>query len=615
MNDDILKESEKGGDLGVILWGLKFAFSLDPLMFVAWAFLYLLTGVLPAVFLSMVSAIINTIQDSIIRGYGLGSILLVLTALVAVMFVDGLFQQIPQIMWQRLSNRYTIGMQRKMCDFMKTVPVRYFDDAKTAKLMSMAQKHENTLGYFIANFFSLASGVISLVSMAVLAWQTSWILLAVLAVFTALASVIGISNARMGYQVWKDQSQNDNVTDYYINMVYKKNPKDVRLLQMKDHIMTRWEERKKQMADAFVDTDRRQQTLWFFMDALKTLTRFGMLSAGLFLLRAGRLTLGGLNLFVSMFEQVGNTCINMGYDCMNTYEKCSDLKFKKLMFSWDMTGTRPLPEGNMAAPTAVKAGEAPIEFECKNVTFSYGEDTPAIKDLSLQIRKGETVALVGENGAGKSTLVKLLLGLYDPDAGELFFEGTNYRDLDMAKMVDRMGVVFQDFVRFELMVRENVAFGDISKVDRDEEIQDAVEKGGAAKVVERLPKGIDTYLGRWYEKEGGNMSGGEWQRIAVSRGYISNRDILIMDEPAAALDPIAEMEQFTGIRHALQGRTAILISHRIGFARLADRIIVIKDGRVAEEGSHEELMAQKGLYCRMFTGQADWYGKGGEQHE
>ena len=235
-----------------------------------------------------------------------------------------------------------------------------------------------------------------------------------------------------------------------------------------------------------------------------------------------------------------------------------------------------------------------------------------MQDISLTIHEGESIALVGENGAGKSTLVKLLLGLYEPDEGEIYFKGKNYRELDMNEFVKQIGVVFQDFVHFELLARENIAFGDISKVRDDEALHYATAMGGADNVIKKLPKGLDNYLGRWYEQEGGEMSGGEWQRVAVSRAYISDRKILIMDEPAAALDPIAEMEQFSRIRNKLDKRTSVLISHRIGFARLADKIVVLNKGKIAEYGTHKELTDRNGLYSEMFNNQALWYQGGGE---
>ncbi len=191
----------------------------------------------------------------------------------------------------------------------------------------------------------------------------------------------------------------------------------------------------------------------------------------------------------------------------------------------------------------------------------------------------------------------------------MFFKGKNYKNLNTDLLTEQIGVMFQDFVKFEFMVRENVGFGNTAKIFDDEEIQSALKKGMAEHIVSRLPKGMDTYMGRWYEKNGIRMSGGEWQRIAASRAYVSNKEILIMDEPAAMLDPIAEMQQFQQIKNSLKGRTSVLISHRIGFARLADKIIVLDKGNMVEYGSHAELMKKKGVYFLMFSNQADWYEK------
>ncbi len=642
-------------DASVVRWALKFACSLEPVIFTGWMFLYLFSAVLPTVFMMLVSRIIDSIQENVAAGNGIESISVTLIALVVVMFVDNLFFRIPNLMWAGLSTRYSVWMQRKMGEFMRRVPIRYFDDGATARMMSMAQKKENSFGNFIADFFSLAANLFALASMAVLAWQTSWTLLVVMAVFLCVAVALGNYNAKQAYVVWADESQNERIAGYYSNLVFKSAPKEVRLLKLQDYILKKWRERMRPVVDTYIKSRQREDLRWQAMDMIITVTKVVMLCLGLYLLQKGQLTLGGLTVFVSVFEQVGSTTMTMGYNWMNVCQNGQDLQFKKNLLElhitpeprtccvatdrsdsagdpasrsdfsmrgspvtghrvtsnlleWDMSVKRPLHEREKDVQPKKTDENMPIEFELKNVSFAY-DKINAIDHLSLKIHKGETVAIVGENGAGKSTLIKLLLGLYEPQEGELYFEGKSYQKLDMNQMADRIGIVFQDFVRFELTARENVAFGDISKVQDDGAIRRAMEMGGAVYTVDRLPKGMDTYLGRWYEKEGGNMSGGEWQRIAVSRAHISERDFLIMDEPAAALDPIAEMEQFAEIKKSLHDRPAVVMSHRIGCARLADRIFVLQDGRMAEAGSHEELMEKKGIYYAMFRNQAEWYQK------
>ena len=225
-----------------------------------------------------------------------------------------------------------------------------------------------------------------------------------------------------------------------------------------------------------------------------------------------------------------------------------------------------------------------------------------LHNINLTIPKGQIVALVGENGSGKSTLVQVLMGIYPPDGGQVFHAGT-------------IGTFFQDFYILHKSVRENVGMGNVSEIENRQMVQEAIVKGGAEKLVERLPQQMDTLLRKEVYPEGVELSGGERQKIGIARASMGYHDILILDEPASALDPIAELEQFQRIKENLAGNTAILISHRIGFAQLADRILVLDQGRIAEDGNHEMLMKEGGLYAAMYKQQAAWYQKEGGQDE
>ncbi|MCL2776253.1 MAG: ABC transporter ATP-binding protein/permease, partial [Oscillospiraceae bacterium] len=250
-----------------------------------------------------------------------------------------------------------------------------------------------------------------------------------------------------------------------------------------------------------------------------------------------------------------------------------------------------------------------IVFETKNLFYAYRGDRLAIDDVSLTIKQGETVALVGVNGSGKSTLVKLLLQLYQPLSGNIYFYGEDYNELEKGFLKNRIGAFFQDYYLFHMPIWENVGFGDIENIGDGEKIKSALEKGGAAAFISRLTKGADTFIYKWIEETGTELSGGEKQKIAVSRAHMSNKDILIFDEPASMLDPISELEQFMNIKQKLEGQTAVLISHRVGFARLADKIILLSDGKIAEVGTHDELMSKNGMYAHFFNEQAQWYQK------
>jgi ATP-binding cassette, subfamily B, bacterial len=246
-----------------------------------------------------------------------------------------------------------------------------------------------------------------------------------------------------------------------------------------------------------------------------------------------------------------------------------------------------------------------IEFE--NVGFRYPDsDQWAVRHLNLTLRAGEVVALVGENGAGKTTIVKLLARLYDPTEGRILLDGRDLRDYDLADLRGHIGIIFQDFVRFHFTAAENIGAGRIEASDDRDRIRHAAERSLADPVIARLPRGYDQPLGKRFH-EGSDLSGGEWQKIAIARAYMREADVLILDEPTAALDARAEYEVFQRFRDLSRGKTAILISHRFSTVRMADRILVLENGRVAEVGAHEDLVASGGRYAELFELQASGY--------
>jgi ATP-binding cassette subfamily B protein/ATP-binding cassette subfamily C protein len=250
---------------------------------------------------------------------------------------------------------------------------------------------------------------------------------------------------------------------------------------------------------------------------------------------------------------------------------------------------------------------APRRIEFRNVSFRYpGQDHWALRDVSLVIPPGETLGLVGENGAGKSTIVKLLLRLYDPTEGAILYGGVDLRDLDTADLRRRFGAVFQDFVRYQFTAAENVGFGNPDHVDDRERIAAAVRRGGADGVVAGLPHGLDTVLGGWFER-GHDLSAGQWQKLAVARAFMREAEVLVLDEPTAAIDAEAEHDLFLRFRDLAAGRSALVISHRFSTVRVADRIAVLRDGRLEELGSHRELLDRDGRYAHLFRLQAQGY--------
>jgi ATP-binding cassette subfamily B protein len=256
----------------------------------------------------------------------------------------------------------------------------------------------------------------------------------------------------------------------------------------------------------------------------------------------------------------------------------------------------------LPAPQPIRHG---IEF--RNVSFAYpGSDRMVLKNVNLRISAGERIALVGANGQGKTTLVKLMTRLYEPTSGQILLDGIDLRDLDIASLHERIGVIFQDFVRYDMTVRENIAVGNIESRHDEERLVESARKGGALEIVNRLRHGLDQQLGRRFQ-DGVDLSGGEWQRFALARAHMRDAEILILDEPTAALDPVAESEVFGQFAELTEGKIALLISHRFSTVRMADRIVVLEDGVIREEGTHTDLMARRGRYANLFKLQASSY--------
>jgi ATP-binding cassette subfamily B protein len=258
-------------------------------------------------------------------------------------------------------------------------------------------------------------------------------------------------------------------------------------------------------------------------------------------------------------------------------------------------GARPIP-------VPIRRG-----FVFEQVGFRYpGSDRWAVRGLDFTLAPGERIALVGENGAGKTTLAKLLVRLYDPTEGRILLDGVDLREYDIGSLRHNVGVIFQDFVRYDLLLRENIAVGNIAKLEDDPAIRAAATRSLADAVVARLDGRYDQMLGRRFEG-GVDLSGGEWQKVALARAYMRDAQLLVLDEPTAALDARAEYEVFLRFAELTEGKMAVLISHRFSTVRMADRILVLRDGALVEQGTHDALVAAGGLYAELFKLQAAGY--------
>lgn len=250
----------------------------------------------------------------------------------------------------------------------------------------------------------------------------------------------------------------------------------------------------------------------------------------------------------------------------------------------------------------------------ENVSYKYpNSEEYAIEDINLEINKGEIISILGYNGSGKTTTSKILLGLFSPTSGNVYLNNVNYNEINQVDLSMYFGVGFQEYAKYELTMKENIGFGKIDELENSDLINEAIKKTNLQNIIDSLPKGLDTYLGKKYDKEGQDLSGGQWQRVILARAYMGNPEVIVLDEPTAAIDPIEEERMLNEFKDNLEGKTAILISHRIAFARLASKIIIMNEGKIIESGTHNELLNKKGYYYELFTSQHNLYN--GDENE
>jgi ATP-binding cassette, subfamily B, bacterial len=508
-----------------------------------------------------------------------------------------------------LSDLFSNDMSVKLMQHAATLDLAQFEDPNFYDHLERARRQTVGRIALLTQAVSMSQDALTLLTLGgALVAYSPWML--VLLVLAVLPSFLGETHfAALGYSLLFRWTPERRQLDYLRFVgASDKTAKEVQMFGLAPWLTERY----RTLAQRFYDENKRLSIRRGIVSALLSiLGTVGYYAAYvIILIRAvrGEITPGTLVFLSASFARGRDTIQGILLSASNVYEQA--LYLKDLFVFLDMRPTIASNPDARPVPFPIREG-----FVFENVSFRYpGSDRWAIRNLNLSLRPGERVALVGENGAGKTTITKLMARLYEPTEGRILLDGVDLREYDLAALRHAIGVIFQDFVRYDMRFDENIGVGEIESV-RDaldsndgvpETIQTAAEHSLAASLLPRFAQGYQQMLGRRFEK-GVDLSGGEWQKIALARAYMRDAQVLILDEPTAALDARAEYEVFLRFSALVAGRMAILISHRFSTVRMADRIIVLQHGTVVEQGTHEELLATPGLYEELFRMQAAGY--------
>ena len=584
---------------------LRLVWQTNPAATVGLAFLTLAGALLPATQAWVGKLIVDGVVASIQAGHDSDRVRTVFYYLILELILFLLStafnhsrRLIQQLIQLQLANRIRAEIIRKAL----TLEMAFFEHPDFYDRLQNARREGGYKPVELVNdSFQIVQNTITMISFAALMLRFSpWLVVILLA--TSIPAFIAETRfSEQGFRLLTRRAPETRQINYLARLLTEDSAaKEIKLFNLGEKLLARYVT----LFAKFFEEDKslavRRAAVGFSLGLIATMGFYGSYAWIVWRTVQGIISLGDMTLYLTIFRQGQSTFQSILSAVGNIYE--NNLFMANYFEFLDIK-----PQMSVAAPVKKLPVSMARGIEFRRVGFRYPDSEEwVLRDVDLSIRPGEKIALVGHNGAGKTTLIKLLSRLYDPTEGVILFDGIDIRDLDPLELRQRIGVIFQDFVRYHLPASENIGFGQIEASDQMDQIIASARKSGAHTMIENLPEGYQTMLGRWFHG-GHELSLGQWQRIALARAFMRDAEILVLDEPTASLDAQTEYEIFRHFQELTEGKMAILISHRFSTVRMADRIVVIEGGRIAEIGSHQELLRREGVYAQLFAMQAEGY--------
>ena len=588
-----------------ILRALRLVWDCGPLMTVVTVALVLLQGLLPLAGLYLMKLVVDTVAGGLAgpdKEIAFGSLGLLIGLLGAVALLEAVFLSLARLVSMTQAQVVTDRMYDILHAKSLEVDLEYYESPQYHDTLHRAQREAPFRPTHLLNGLTqLMQSSISLVAMAGLLLWLHWGVVIILLAVAIPGALVRLRYASKMHTWERKQTPTERHAWYY-NWILTRDThaKEVRLFNLGPLFMNRFREVRSQLRRERIAITNKRTMAEMFALAGATITVFALFAFLAYRSIHGLITVGDLVMYYQAIQRGQGFLRDVLNGLAGLYE--DNLFLSNLYEFLDLKPRLVEPSRPKAVPQLAKTG---IEFN--HVTFQYpGESRKVLDDITLTIRPGEHIALVGENGAGKTTLIKLLCRLYDPTEGKITLDGVDLRQCRITELSLEISVIFQDYVRYHLTARENIWLGNTHLPPDEEAIAAAARQAGVDEVITGLTNGYDTVLGKWFEG-GEELSVGEWQKLALARAFLRNAQIIVLDEPTSAMDAKAEYEVFKKFHELAKGRTAILISHRLSTVKMADHIYVVEDGKLIESGTHNDLVYRGGRYADLYETQAQYY--------